>query len=68
MIYLICADSKKFDICGYQLFCVVLVKYLNSCLFGFLVGGWQDGATAVCVWVLGQTVSFLSLICYVNLF
>ncbi|KAL0431080.1 UNVERIFIED_CONTAM: putative protein phosphatase 2C 8 [Sesamum radiatum] len=21
-----------------------------------MVGGWQDGATAVCVWVLGQTV------------
>lgn len=26
--------------------------------FGLLIGGWQDGATAVCVWVLGQTVSF----------
>lgn len=23
----------------------------------FLSGGWQDGATAVCVWVLGETVS-----------
>lgn len=25
-------------------------------------GGWQDGATAVCVWVLGQKVSFLLFI------
>lgn len=27
----------------------------------FLLGGWQDGATAVCVWVLGQTVSVMIL-------
>lgn len=38
-----------------MIFCFVLTQSF-SCVFT-LTGGWHDGATAVCLWVLGQTVS-----------
>lgn len=42
---------------SFFLFCFDLLEIAFD---GSLLGGWQDGATAVCVWVLGQTVSLLS--------
>lgn len=67
MISLISVDAWKIDI-NIHLFYIVISKYLNGPLnFCFSVGGWQDGATAVCVWVLEQTVSSLSLFCCIFL-
>lgn len=63
MISLTSVDACKYI--NLRLIYIVIFKYLNGPLnFCLFIGGWQDGATAVCVWVLEQTVSSIITILY----
>lgn len=41
--------------------CFKFHQRIHLFIYNILLGGWQDGATAVCVWVLGQKVSLQPL-------
>jgi hypothetical protein len=59
------ALTKNITLCIPIIFLGSFVLRLNTHSILVSVGNWQDGATAVCVWILGQMVSkqYLENIC-----